>query len=151
MNRIVPLCAAVVLVTLISACSSFNSDWKRAESLGPPPDDISGAWDGSWRSDADGHHGRLRCVMRKESEQLYQAEFRARFWKVFFYTYGVPFQVGRTNDEFAFHGASDLGRLVGGVYSYEGTATPTNFLANYRSRYDNGVFVLKRPTPGNER
>ncbi len=33
----------------------------------------------------------------------------------------------------------------GGVYHYDGDATPTNFFSTYKSKYDHGTFQMTRP------
>jgi hypothetical protein len=47
-------------------------------------------------------------------------------------------------DGLRIRGAQDLGSLQGGVYEYDGIVTPRDFRANYRSKYDTGVFHLRR-------
>jgi len=46
---------------------------------------------------------------------------------------------------FNFQGEADLGWWGGGVYSYDGQATPANFFSTYKSRYDRGSFRMTRP------
>jgi hypothetical protein len=35
--------------------------------------------------------------------------------------------------------------MAGGVYTYEGSASATNFTSTYNSKYDHGVFQMRRP------
>ncbi len=44
-----------------------------------------------------------------------------------------------------FKGRADLGWCGGGIYQYQGHATPTNFFSTYRSDYDHGTFRMARP------
>jgi hypothetical protein len=137
-----------VIISLIcimfTGCSSFHGKWK--ETLKQTPSgSIAGPWEGRWVSDKNGHTGRLRCVMTPESTNSYRAHFHAIFWKILRAAYEVPFTVTSDGIRFQFSGESDLGTLGGGKYTYEGSATPLEFTATYRSKYDHGRFEMKRP------
>ena len=59
---LVPIvCATFAL--LISGCSSFNRAWKAAEETPPEVATIAGRWEGTWRSDVNGHNDRLRALI----------------------------------------------------------------------------------------
>ncbi len=106
---------------------------------------LVGAWDGTWKSEASRHHGRLQCLISESSPREYQARFRATFGKIFHSSYTVPLSVTQTNGQFEFRGQANLGSLAGGDYTYVGHASPTNFFSTYQSKYDHGVFELHRP------
>ena len=111
-------------------------------------EDLAGRWEGTWRSDRNGHNDQLRAVIETGSNGVYSTRFHAKY-KIgifrFSFGYAVPLQVEGTNDTYRFQGESDLGWLAGGVYRYEGTATGTNFSSTYRSKYDHGKFEMRRP------
>lgn len=138
---------AVLFATAITGCSTFNRDWKKAatpHSAG----DIAGRWEGSWLSDADGHHGRLRCVITGLGDGRYRAHYKATYWKIFRFSYAVEMRVEEhSGDTFEMRGETDLGWWGGGVYQYEGQINPTNFVCSYRSKYDHGKFRMERPPP----
>ena len=134
-----------ILVLLGSGCSTFHGKWKDAAARPIPSDDISGPWDGRWVSGKNGHTGRLRCVMTPAGEGKYLAHFHATYWKILRVAYEVPFTATNQGPQFSFSGTSDLGKLAGGTYTYEGTATPSQFDATYRCKYDHGRFEMKRP------
>jgi hypothetical protein len=134
----------LVLLTLAS-CSSFNREWKAAGATAPPRDDITGRWEGSWRSDVNGHNGRLRCLVTRVSEQEYRAWYHARYRKILSFSYVVPLTVAAAGGAFPFQGQADLGWYAGGLYEYEGRATPTSFYSIYRSKHDHGAFRMTRP------
>lgn len=138
------LLLSALLLSFVTGCS-FNRDWRRAAQSPPPADDIEGAWIGHWRSDVNGHNGQLRCIMTPHAPNAYMARYRARFWKIFAAGYAVPLSVTNINGEFRFSGTANLGALGGGIYIYEGSATPTAFQSTYRSKRDHGTFVLHRP------
>src|SRR5688572_21673480 len=138
---------AVAVLPMLAGCSSFNREWKEAVRQPLPGDDILGPWEGRWISDVNGHNDRLRCVISPGATNAYNANFRAHYRRVFRFSYTVPLQVRKTDTNFTFSGEADLGKLAGGVYTYDGTATQTNFFSTYKSQYDHGRFELARPAP----
>ena len=137
---------AVLTVTLTMGCStSFNRQWNKAVAQPIPANGVEGPWMGEWISDVNQHHGKLRCVMTKEEEGKYKAYFHATFWKIFRYSYSTILNGEDLTNMTHFKGEKDLGWLAGGVYRYEGHATPTNFLSTYKSKYDHGTFEMIRP------
>ena len=116
---------------------------------GPAPKNgIAGRWEGTWRSDANGHTDALRCLMTAQTNGFYSARFHAQYKRGLFrfsFSYTVPLEVRREGDAFRFDGGADLGWLAGGQYHYHGTATATNFHSTYDSKYDRGVFDMTRP------
>jgi hypothetical protein len=135
-----------VALLLLSGCSSFNRQWRASLREPIPADDISGPWEGRWISDVNGHNGRLRCVISRQTNR-YDAFFHAKYMKVFSFSYTVPLQVERNQTNFTFSGEEDLGKLAGGLYTYKGEATPEKFESTYKSKYDHGRFDLSRPLP----
>jgi hypothetical protein len=137
----------LVLLCVGAGCS-FNSDWKRMASHPVRTNDISGRWIGHWRSDRNDHNGQLRCILTPNSTNAHMARFRAQFWKVFATSYAVPLTLTQTNGGYTFQGQADLGKLGGGVYTYDGTITPFGMESIYNSKHDYGTFVLRRPRRG---
>jgi len=135
----------LLLAIFASGCSTFNRHWDRAAGQLPPADAIAGRWEGAWTSDVNGHTGRLRCLLTRESEASYRAQFRATYWKLFRFSYAVSLAVAERDGVWRLNGEEDLGKMAGGVYRYEGQVSPTNFDATYSSKYDHGVFKMQRP------
>ncbi|MGZ8899888.1 MAG: hypothetical protein ACXW3Z_07315 [Limisphaerales bacterium] len=142
MKNSIILTAALLL---FSGCASFNQEYKTALSEPIPTTDISGPWEGRWLSDKNGHTGKLRAVLRETSENEYEAYFHSTFWKVFRASYRVPLKGEQRAGRTILSGESNLGWLSGGVYSYQGEATPESFFSTYKSKHDNGTFEMKRP------
>jgi hypothetical protein len=137
---------ALMLCLVGSGCSSFQKHWRAAGNQPAPTDDISGRWTGTWKSAANGHNDKLRCIVSKIDEQHYSAQFHAKYKHIFSFSYTVPLTVATNQpDQRAFKGEADLGKLAGGLYTYEGFATPTNFFSRYNSKYDHGIFEMSRP------
>ena len=134
-----------ILALLLCGCSSFNREWRRAAARPTSENSMEGRWEGTWSSDVNHHHGKLRCLMVHETNSVYQARFRATYASVFHFSYAVLLEVQPHFGGWEFSGEADLGKLAGGSYYYEGRATRTNFLSTYRSSGDHGVFAMKRP------
>lgn len=132
---------------LLAGCASpsFNNQWKAQAHAARQHDLVAGAWTGTWRSDANGHHGRLRCVVTKLEGNHYRFYYDARFWGIFGARYTVTQEVQQAGAALRIRGESDLGRLFGGVFTYEGHADGKEFRSSYRSTKDHGVFELVRP------
>jgi len=128
-----------------AGCCSFNRDWKAQMKKAVPENEIEGPWDGSWLSETKGHHGRLRGLLTRQTEDQYRARFHAKFWKIFSFGYTVPLTATKTNEAYHMRGDADLGWWAGGAYHYEADANPTNFIATYRSKGDHGTFQMHRP------
>jgi hypothetical protein len=137
-----------VLALIVSTgCSSFHKEWKAATKAPVPANSIDGPWTGEWRSERNGHHGKLRCVMTKTSDTTYRAHFRANFFKICRFTYAATLTGRETNGVVALQGEANLGKLAGGVYKYEGRVTPTEFQSTYASKHDHGNYQMSRPVP----
>jgi hypothetical protein len=139
------LLAVLLPALLAGGCSTFNRDWRAAGKQPIPPDAITGRWEGAWKSDASGHTGKLRGLVSKVDETHYRVNFRAAYRHFLHFSYAVPLAVDQGDGVWHFSGEEDLGGLAGGVYRYEGQATPTNFFSTYRSQYDHGTFEMARP------
>ncbi|MCW5553448.1 MAG: hypothetical protein KIS67_14965 [Verrucomicrobiae bacterium] len=140
--------ATVTLALLLGwtcGCSTFNRDWRAAGEEPVAPDSIAGRWEGRWLSAVNGHTGRLRGLLTQTGGEQWSARFHATYWKVFRFSSSVELQVEAQAGEWRFLGEKHLGKLAGGVYQYEGHATPAEFQATYRSKYDHGLFEMRRP------
>lgn len=137
---------SLLATVLFCGCSSFNHDWRRAVVPPASENSIEGRWQGTWTSDVNGHHGSLLCLLTHEHDSLYQARFRATYGHLLHFSYTAQFEMQSHAIGWEFNGEADLGKLAGGIYYYEGRATPTNLFSTYRSKYDHGSFVLERPS-----
>jgi hypothetical protein len=139
---------------VLSACSSFNRDFKAAAAMAPAParkaEPFGGPWAGRWVSEKhrlpNGAEagGGLRCLFTKTDDTHYRAHFRAT-WLCFVSGYEVTFQTQRRGQVLFFEGEQDLGAIFGGVYRYRGQVTPEQFRAHFASAYDFGRFEMSRP------
>ena len=133
-------------ILTLSGCSTFNRDWKVAANAPAPANDIQGRWEGSWLSDANGHTGKLRCLLSRVEDRRYQARFKATYWKILRFTYAADLLFEPIDGQFNLSGDTDLGWWAGGLYHYEGSVSLTNFFATYKNKYDHGTFRMSRPS-----
>jgi hypothetical protein len=149
-TRLIGLLLLLMLLCLCG-CTAFNYEWRQAAKKTLPANDISGPWEGRWLSRATGHNDQLRALISKVDTNHYDVKFHAayksetfHFIKVHF-GYTVRMETKPGTNGVAFHGSEDLGALAGGVYTYEGEASATNFFSTYKSRHDRGTFEMHRP------
>jgi len=135
----------LALSLFLTGCSSFSREWRTTLKQPQAADSIAGAWEGRWVSDLSGHEGKLWCIMTRKTESEYDARFKARYKKIFSFSYTVPMQVKRSGNSWKFEGEADLGKIAGGVYNYTGAASTTNFFSTYDNKYDHGKFEMARP------
>ncbi len=143
-HRLVMVC---LLSLLCAGCSRFEKDW-RAAALNPTgATSLAGRWQGTWKSDVNGHTDELRCLIKPAEEGRFTAHYHARYRRGLFrftFQYTVPLVAQPTPDGWSFSGQADLGWLAGGLYRYAGTANANRFHSSYDSRYDRGAFELHR-------
>lgn len=137
------LIVTLLLALSTTGCSKFNRDWRAAGKV--QPHGVAGRWEGKWASDANGHSGKLRCLLTRVSENSYEARFHAKYARIFSFGYTATLTGSHSNGVFAFSGDADLGKMAGGIYTYRGTVNATNFFSTYTSKYDHGTFEMQRP------
>ncbi len=137
-----------LLLVLLSSCAGpgFNRAWKKAGSM--PEDGVSGRWEGTWLSDANGHHGKLRCIVTPPETPGGPHEFyyHATWMRVLSGAYRADHQVkpaGR--GRWTFTGEHEMPSWAGGLYRYDGRISGGTFEADYRCRIDRGTYQLQRP------
>lgn len=115
------------------------------ESAGAPAVlSLAGHWSGSWYSCSTGHRGPLFAEFCPLSTGDYRVNFRGRFFRILPFRYSVVLHVVDQQEGVVYlQGQSYLGRLFG-TFTYEATATESEFRADYRSCDDRGVFTLKK-------
>ena len=141
---------ACFLIALVTGCSRFEKDWRAASDLNPSTvSSMAGRWQGTWKSDVNGHTDELRCLISPGTNNLHTARFHARYRRgIFRFSFGYTAALATTpsaDGGHNFQGQADLGWYAGGVYRYEGRATETNFHSRYDSKYDRGIFEMRRP------
>ena len=135
----------LVCCLLMAGCSSFHRDFHAQSSTVHSPESIEGAWEGTWKSDTCGHHGKLRGIVSIHADRGTSARFRATWAHILTGEYSIPIQVVSQPGREFFSGTAHLGRWVGGLYSYEGYVASNRFFSEYRCSSDHGTFQMERP------
>jgi hypothetical protein len=139
-----PVCLLAIALFFTAGCKCYNHQWKKAAAGVSSEDPFEGRWEGSWRSDHNGHSGRLRCIVSRKWDDSYEANFQAKYRKVLTFHYPVTLLTTRGGTNIAFLGEANLGWWAGGLYSYAGHADATNFFSTYSNRFDYGTFNLRK-------
>ena len=146
-KRAIPLLRTLMLLavaSLLTGCS-FDREWQAARSYAYPEHELAGCWEGTWQSDYNGHQGGLRAIITKQGDGYYDAHFHATYAVVIPFEFEIPLLVTDDGRAYAFEGQADLGWLAGGVYTYDGSATATDFLASYcAENNDHGTFTMQK-------
>lgn len=138
-----------VLGLLLSSCSgpAFNRAWKQAQHQ-PPADAVCGQWTGTWKSDFNGHHGKLQCVVTPPAKpgQPHGFFYRATWMRILSGAYRAEHTVKPAGKAaWTLSGSHEMPSWAGGLYTYEGKLTPETFTARYECEIDHGTYALSRP------
>ncbi|MDG2359857.1 MAG: hypothetical protein P8M20_09400 [Planctomycetaceae bacterium] len=137
----------VALSVILTGCS-FERQWQAANRYAYPEQELAGCWEGAWQSDYNGHHGGLRAIITKQGEGYYDAHFHATYAAVIPFEFDLPLLVTDDGTAYALQGEADLGWLSGGLYTYSGNATATDFIAGYSAENkDHGTFTMQKKRP----
>lgn len=116
------------------------------QSLHAPAIDVSGTWVGCWRSDKNGHHGKMKATFCRIDHCRYKGVFHGTFWKVLPFFYTETFTVTSwTESEVRLDAAKVLGPRLG-RFEVRVSANQTQLVATFQSQRDWGVFLLQRET-----
>jgi hypothetical protein len=135
-----------ITALLLSSCSmTFHREWRAAVKQGPKPG-VEGAWQGTWKSDVNGHHGRLRAVVGpvKNAEGDHAFRYHATWGNILSGSYLTDHRVKDGKGSSTFTGQHDMPNWAGGRYTYCGTVKGDEFNACYQCAKDKGTFQMKR-------
>ncbi|MDA0832567.1 MAG: hypothetical protein O2955_00570 [Planctomycetota bacterium] len=138
-------CLGLLCAFILTGCTSFERDWRASEQFVNPCDGFSGRWEGSWKSDVNGHHGKLRALISPtDNDRIYNARFKATYAFIIPYQFEIPMTVTTDDQGVHFEGQADLGWLAGGNYTYNGIAHGGQFDSVYCASKDNGIFTMSK-------
>ncbi len=138
-----PSLISAIAIALLPGCAAPSPAPRGGVSAARDP--FAGRWVGAWHSTKSaGEGGRLRCDFTPLGGGQYAAAFHAN-WKVFATDYTAQFSTRRHGAQLWFKGTHQLPSVFGGLYRFEGEATPQRFTATYSSSYDEGMFEMTRP------
>jgi len=154
---ILRLALGLILVSCLPSCGfAFRKAWNE-----PTPcmamlpnaaamakvSQVAGKWEGTWLSDASGHHGALRCVVdcTKGKSGDHEFFYHATWKTILSGSYKAIHTVKKQKDgTYTFKGEHKMPDWAGGLYHYEGTIKGDEFKAKYRCSMDNGTYTMKR-------
>lgn len=140
------LLATLVLTWSASGCRcAFQREWNAALAEPQPCDQLSGLWEGTWESSSTGHHGSLRAIVTNCGNGRYSAYYCGTFALIIPFTYEADHPAAYQNGVTCFTGNADLGCF--GTFHCNGWANGRQFVANYKSEKDEGVFKMCRVQP----
>jgi hypothetical protein len=135
---------AMMLVSC--ATPGFERAWKKSVAAGPSvKSDVTGAWAGEWSSAANGHTGKLRCLVERKDEDSLSFWYWASWHGWLTGTFRVEGDAQSLDGgTYEIKGSKKLGPW--GTYSHEGVIGSSRFDAGFRSERSNlGAFHLVRP------
>jgi hypothetical protein len=132
------------LAAVFNNRAEFHRRWREQAARPGAGSGLDGRWHGQWVSEANGHHGALKCLLTKRESGEYQAMFHACYARVLSVAYSVTLRGRPAGEKLKLEGEADLGTFAGGIYHYEGEADETAFNCTYRCAYDHGAFHLTR-------
>ncbi|MCS5630767.1 MAG: hypothetical protein NZ744_08045 [Pirellulaceae bacterium] len=130
--KILLICALAVLV------------FTPIQSQGEEKLDLSGKWNGTWRSEISDHTGPLKAKFTVLEDSKVQARFNGRFFKLIPFHFNVTLEIVKNEDGVVtLKGKENLGRTLG-TYTYNATYSSGKFVAKYSTEKDKGVFEVSR-------
>ena len=149
------LTAAFLIATLASCSLGYDRQWRKAASANAAaPSDLTGAWEGTWKSQANGHTGTLKAIVTKAEtpasdkakpgKEQYVFTYKATWKRILTGVIEATHEAQKKGNHYTLSGQKDLGAF-GGIFSFTGESTPSEFHADYKAKLDHGVFDLKRP------
>ncbi|MEE2843901.1 MAG: hypothetical protein VX761_05275 [Planctomycetota bacterium] len=106
--------------------------------------DLSGKWNGTWRSEISDHAGPLKAKFTVLEDSKVQARFNGRFFKLIPFHFNVTLEIVKNEGGVVtLKGKENLGRTLG-TYTYNATYSKGKFVAKYSTEKDKGVFEVSR-------
>lgn len=142
------LVLSIVLGTIGCAGVGFEKKWEAALAeydSAKSPDPVAGPWKGTWRTETNGHEGKLRCIATPTDEDSYEFLYHATWFKIFQGGYKVNFEVDKSAGGYLVQGTEDLGLF--GTFSHDGKIKGDQFNATYSNQRETqvGEFKMERP------
>ncbi|QDU41320.1 hypothetical protein Mal4_56860 [Maioricimonas rarisocia] len=139
-------CLALLLLAGTAGCHATGGHVETVccAPSGCCPTVIEGRWKGEWVSDVNGHRGLLKARISHIEGSQYRVCYTGTFWGLLPFVFATEMDVVQDGGVARFQGSEDLGPLVGGTFSYSGSATCDEFVARFRSDEDHGTFRMSR-------
>ena len=131
-------------VTILSICALAVVVLSPTQLQAEEKLDLSGKWNGTWRSEISEHSGPLKAKFTVLEDSKVQARFNGRFFKLIPFHFNVTLEIVKNEDGVVtLKGKENLGRTLG-TYTYNATYSNGKFVAKYSTDKDKGVFEVSR-------
>jgi hypothetical protein len=142
MKRIARLAVIATLGLVSCASPSYKRNWETTLRANATPP--KGCWEGTWVSAANGHTGKLRCIV-SDAPAGYRFHYQATWAKFLSGEFSLVCPAIKTGPAtWTVSGSKDLGAAMGGTFTHEAQITADRIKAGYRSKLDHGTMELHR-------
>ncbi|MEN8773351.1 MAG: hypothetical protein ABF379_16735 [Akkermansiaceae bacterium] len=130
---------------LLASCSSYQRDFRNASITKPSPTP-TGTWKGTWKSEVNGHHGPLWCIITKDENSLdsYNFRYRAGWGVLQFGDYTHRISTKKQDGALPLNHSMTLPKNFG-TYRIKGQVSSTKFECRFQGNGDKGTISLQRP------
>lgn len=131
---------------ILASCSSYQRDFEEAKKSFRQAQSPEGPWLGNWKSNHNGHHGPLWCIVSQDEDPNYwNFRYRAGWGALEFGDYVHRVQTTLEKDGSMTLDSSMKLPANLGVYHVEGTIFPEEFHVRFQGNGDHGTMMLSRP------
>ena len=140
----------ILATLLLASCSSYQRDfgtsvkeYRPVIKRKPSP---AGPWKGTWKSEVNGHHGPLWCMIAKDETlpDTYNFRYRAGWGVLQFGDYTHRIATKEKNGILPLNHSMTLPKNFG-TYRIKGQVSPTLFKCHFEGNGDKGTMILQRP------
>ena len=136
------------LLGMSCAGIGFEKAWTEAvaeQKSGKNSGAVTGPWAGTWKTDNNGHEGKLRCLVTpSDSQGAYDFRYHATWFKILRGGYDARFDVSKAGNGYAVEGKKNLGFF--GEFEHSGRISGNRFDGTYSNeKGDVGSFQMTRP------
>jgi hypothetical protein len=150
-------CFCLISLGLLAACSNFDRRWDSSST--PPAANpsalLDGKWEGTWQSDVNDYHGKIRAIALHQTETIvdkklvkqYECAFRMYWFEIPFDEFTATLNATDMDDgRLHFEGKKDVGFYKGGTIRYDGFVFPKKdeMYCDYASDKDAGTYKMRR-------
>lgn len=131
---------------LLASCSSYQRDFRAAVRSQSGYNSPTGPWKGEWKSEVNGHHGPLWCMVSGDSRAgIWNFRYRAGWGVLQFgdYTHQIA-AIPESDGSLPVEGKMTLPNNFG-TYTVKGQLTKDRFDLRYQGSGDRGTMTLIRP------
>lgn len=139
------LLVLALTLSLSSCATEFKRQWEAAGKQAAKAG-VEGRWEGTWKSEVNGHHGSLRAIvgpaLNPEGDHCFHYHATWKGWLQG--AYQATHRVTKGRAIHSFSGQHQMPKIYGGAYTYSGRISGDEFSACYQSAKDKGTYQMRR-------